>query len=95
VCRDPGWFGRETLAGGFVINFGNNNLSESNFSPVLVMRSAVSRIALWKTRRIAKAGWVKERMCCRYESMSPILMPAPAVALPPLAVQASDALMIL
>src|SRR5262249_13122103 len=45
------------------------NLRYDNFSRdvlavlILVIRSAISLVALWKTVRIAKSGWVKERMC--------------------------------
>src|SRR6266550_2311158 len=45
-------------------NFGNYNLFRDVIAVlILVMRSAISCIALRKTRRIAKAGWVKEGMC--------------------------------
>ena len=30
---------------------------------ILMIRGAISLVALWKTFRIAKAIWVKERMC--------------------------------
>ena len=54
----------QTLLAGFVIeNFRNNNLFRDVVAVlILVMRSAVSRIALGKSRRISEARWIEERM---------------------------------
>ena len=43
-------------------NFRNNNFFRDVIAVlILVMRSAISRIALWKTRRIAESRRIKER----------------------------------
>src|SRR4029453_18350904 len=54
----------QTLLAGFVIeNFRNNNFFRDVVAVlILVMRSAVSRIALWKTWRIAESRRIEERM---------------------------------
>ena len=56
--------GVQTLVVGLIIeNFRNNNLFRDVVAVlILVMRSAVSRIALGKSLGIAKAGWIEERM---------------------------------
>ena len=56
--------GVEALLLGLVVeDFRNNNLFRDVVAVlILVMRSAVSRIALWKSWGIAEASWVEERM---------------------------------
>ena len=56
--------GVQTLVVGLIVeNFRNNNLFRDVIAVlILVMRSAISRIALWETRRIAESGRIEERM---------------------------------
>jgi hypothetical protein len=49
------------------------------------MSRAIGRIALGETRWVAGTIWIEKDGFVDTESMSPILMPAPAVDLPPAA----------